>query len=267
MPTFDQILRCEICNDLLYQPMTLICQHTFCYHCLSIGKSTNSMKECPLCRLKLELPPNPNQTSNNLLSQIEHIIYGSTRFQEIKDKVAQEELQRELEPEIRKEIQEAFKNTLISHNDYKKINIDLNNNNITNAGGQTDDDLENLDNQIESQGGELSDWKIGDITNTLETMVFVFYAYNYFSRIIPFFGQNKVKLVVYIGFIAIGCYLFWKWYQLKYGKKKPSTVQTYSFSYVMPLNNINNPQDLDSGINNFSQILANSIQNLVTQSI
>jgi len=68
MPTFDQILRCEICNDLLYQPMTLICQHTFCYHCLSIGKSTNSMKECPLCRLKLELPPNMPKMGQYILS-------------------------------------------------------------------------------------------------------------------------------------------------------------------------------------------------------
>lgn len=251
----ESTLKCEICGDLLYQPMTLLCQHTFCYHCLELGKSMKTLKECPLCKLKLEIPLNPPQ--NNLISEIEKIIYGKKHFQTIEERVQEETLHRKLEPQVRQEIQEAFQKTLnqSKKEDYKNININLGNNDSNTS---DNNDSENPtpvvppSNQLSS-----NNWTVKDITNTLETLVFVFYAYNYFSKIIPSLGGNRVKLLVYASFFFFGLYLVYQYYQIK---KQPRnrTMQTYSFSYVMPLNNNNL-----SNVNNLSQSIASSLQNLI----
>ena len=52
-------LICVICNEIFNEPVTLICNHTFCYACLlSTEENENEMtRSCPLCKKKYCLPP------------------------------------------------------------------------------------------------------------------------------------------------------------------------------------------------------------------
>lgn len=267
----EEALKCEICGDILYQPMTLLCQHTFCHHCLELGKSMKTLKECPLCKLKLEIPVKAPR--NNLISEIEKIIYGQDYFQTIEERIQEETLHRKLEPQVRKEIQEAFQKTLnqSKKEDYKNININLeggnpnpNNNSNPNSAPTTTNNSQNPVTNTSNQSSESftnNKWTVKDITNTLETLVFVFYAYNYFGKIIPVLNTTKAKILVYSAFFFYGLYLVYQYFQIK--KKPPHRpVQTYSFSYVMPLDNLNNVNSVNN-VNNLSQSIANSLQNLI----
>lgn len=48
---------CVICHETLVDPITFMCQHTFCRHCVY------TLKTCPTCRLAIFIPP----CKNNLL--------------------------------------------------------------------------------------------------------------------------------------------------------------------------------------------------------
>jgi len=246
---FNQTLKCEICNDLLYKPMTLLCQHTFCYHCLELGKTMKTLKECPLCKLKLEIPDSSPQ--NNLITEIEKIIYGNEHFKSIETRVNQEQLHRKLEPIVRQEIQEAFKKTILKtkKEDYKNININLN---------QQSEPVNNNQQPLNLTPISNDEWTTKDITRVMETLVFIFYAYNYFNKIIPLLGGNKIKLCVYFGFFLAGLYLIYKYYKIKEIHHENRNLHSYSFSYIMPLNN-----DNLTNVNSLSQSIINSMENII----
>ena len=43
------IVKCHLCNKILYQPITLHCQDTFCKPCLKTYSMKTSKQECPKC--------------------------------------------------------------------------------------------------------------------------------------------------------------------------------------------------------------------------
>lgn len=53
-------ISCGICGEILGHPVTILCQHTFCYPCLQTmiqtNKSTTNKRECPMCRTAFILP-------------------------------------------------------------------------------------------------------------------------------------------------------------------------------------------------------------------
>jgi Lon protease-like protein len=66
-----QHIDCQICYDLLLDPVTTLCGHTFCHICLS--RSLDHSLHCPVCRRGLGLPPSLigqpiNKTLSSLLS-------------------------------------------------------------------------------------------------------------------------------------------------------------------------------------------------------
>jgi hypothetical protein len=254
---FNQTLKCEICNDLLYKPMTLLCQHTFCYHCLEIGKSMKTLKECPLCKLKLEIPEVVPQ--NNLISEIEKIIFGNEHFKSIEARVNEEQLQRQLEPQVRQEIQEALKKTILKSKkeDYKNININLNSthNQILPEPSTNNNNIQR--NNLASINND-DEWTIKDITRIMETLVFVFYVYDYFNKIIPFLSGTKIKICVYSIFFLVGLYLIYKYYKINMVGNRHRNLQTYSFSYIMPLHT-----DNLSNVNNLSQSIIDSMRDII----
>ncbi|KUJ22392.1 uncharacterized protein LY89DRAFT_714205 [Mollisia scopiformis] len=52
---------CSICDQLLYEPYTLACGHTYCYSCLCNWFVPNKHKKtCPECRARVKQIPTPN---------------------------------------------------------------------------------------------------------------------------------------------------------------------------------------------------------------
>ena len=48
-------LECAICIVVMNEPMTATpCMHNFCKKCIEQWMSTSYMKECPLCKVKIE---------------------------------------------------------------------------------------------------------------------------------------------------------------------------------------------------------------------
>jgi len=120
----DDFLRCDVCKDSFYDPITLLCQHSFCSYCVS------TLKECPMCRLKLHLP----KQRNLLLTKAIEILYGPEKLEELNSKFHLTKLEKEIRPQVEKDLRNDFDKMLIDNsktlpkppneNDYKNISVD-----------------------------------------------------------------------------------------------------------------------------------------------
>nr|POE51514.1 putative ring finger protein [Quercus suber] len=52
------LITCQICHNLMYEPFSLACGHTYCYSCLSQWLGHN--KSCPDCRTRATQQPVPS---------------------------------------------------------------------------------------------------------------------------------------------------------------------------------------------------------------
>jgi hypothetical protein len=119
-------LSCPVCTNTYYNPVTLLCQHTFCYHCISDDK----IKDCPICRIKKFIPANAvNNLTDNIIGQVTNIYYGTENMGKIKEEVEDYLEDKRLKPQIEKELETrllaslnnlAIKNTI---NKPPKLNI------------------------------------------------------------------------------------------------------------------------------------------------
>lgn len=65
------LVTCTICDQLLYEPWTLGCGHTYCYSCLCSWFTTNRRKKtCPECRSKVTIVPAPNFLVKQMVDQV-----------------------------------------------------------------------------------------------------------------------------------------------------------------------------------------------------
>ena len=110
---------CSICQDILYRPVTLICQHTFCYLCLEeyynsdglIDDSTFSeiryqsqkKNKCPLCNIPYTLPPMENIMLTTLIEEKFPEEYHE-RKDYFENEKAMEKKKQETEQTMRREI-------------------------------------------------------------------------------------------------------------------------------------------------------------------
>ena len=109
----EQYFTCGICSDILYEPYTLLCQHTFCKACLSKSKpgdmysdsTVNSIHKCPTCNLSYILhPKNNNYLITTYIESLVSDDYKLTRNRE--------KLKETLEMEVRKELKSEIFKTL-----------------------------------------------------------------------------------------------------------------------------------------------------------
>lgn len=56
-------LVCEVCTEVMYHPVTLGCQHTFCMACVVACKD----RTCPVCRCKFVMPRDYNRLIDNMV--------------------------------------------------------------------------------------------------------------------------------------------------------------------------------------------------------
>ena len=98
----EDFLKCDVCKDIFNEPKTLLCQHTFCSTCLI------SLKECPMCRLKLYLP----EKTNILFDKIVGILYDANKIKELENRHRREKLEKEITPKVIEEMNKNFNQTI-----------------------------------------------------------------------------------------------------------------------------------------------------------
>lgn len=67
-----QLITCKICQQLLSEPYTLTCGHTFCYICLDAWLVTQQKSTCPDCRTYVKQQPVPSFVIREMV-----MIFGS----------------------------------------------------------------------------------------------------------------------------------------------------------------------------------------------
>ena len=98
-----ECLKCLLCNKILYQPITLHCQDTFCKSCLQKYNNTTKKNNCPKC---LKSTFNPMILNFKLCDLIHKIFPEETKkreeeFNAIKNKLTPDE---KLKEDIKEEI-------------------------------------------------------------------------------------------------------------------------------------------------------------------
>jgi hypothetical protein len=108
-------LKCPICQDLLYHPVTLFCQHSFCKLCLKRYKKENPTKKasCPMCKLKIFIPPIQNTTLNNIID----LTNEKENLEKINKYKQKEELKESMYSQVREEIRDEIWRTTINETD------------------------------------------------------------------------------------------------------------------------------------------------------
>jgi len=69
----DKDLDCQVCYNLMVEPITILCGHTFCRTCLI--RSFDHSKLCPACRQYVLFSNNQNLNSNKVLHSIVRQLY------------------------------------------------------------------------------------------------------------------------------------------------------------------------------------------------
>jgi len=119
-----KLLVCFICRDILYEPTTLYCQHTFCNECLE-KLEENSLVECPLCHHKGLLVPSHNYKINEIIEKIFTKEELKLRLERYNNHNKQyNTIDREMKRQIKKEVW------------YNEINQDKTKNNNNNQNNQ-----------------------------------------------------------------------------------------------------------------------------------
>lgn len=112
-------LICGICRDIFLNPVTLICQHTYCRSCV---KNINN-KKCPMCDLAYFLPNNDNKTFESIIDTL-----FSEEYKQRQEHHIDEETRKDLREKIREEIRTEIQNQVISelvHRDEIRDYIDV----------------------------------------------------------------------------------------------------------------------------------------------
>lgn len=110
----ENSLKCNICKEIFNEPVTLLCNHTYCYSCLIGMKKTNYYvyKKCPLCDAKIWLPP--NHTVNYTLRDVIIATFGREFYDNEKENRKKSIIKSEMKDEIKNEIKDEMWRTILS---------------------------------------------------------------------------------------------------------------------------------------------------------
>jgi len=68
-PLFRETLKCPICTEIMFQPVTCYCSHSFCKDCICCLNRGNETS-CVVCKSTLCENPVPNITLNSLIESM-----------------------------------------------------------------------------------------------------------------------------------------------------------------------------------------------------
>lgn len=113
--------KCEVCYETMVEPVTLLCQHTFCRHCIDRPE----VEKCPLCSLVKLVPGRPTR---NIV--IEACIRAAIGEEEYNAQVAQlkadeDELamEQKIERRLRTEMWREVYNNVVAVNEQPHLGI------------------------------------------------------------------------------------------------------------------------------------------------
>lgn len=108
----EDTLKCNICKEIFNEPVTLICNHTFCYSCIiNMPASQWAPRKCPMCQVLIWLPP--QHTVNFILRDVIINIYGQQKYETIKQERTKGILKKSLETEVKEEIKTEIWRTVM----------------------------------------------------------------------------------------------------------------------------------------------------------
>jgi hypothetical protein len=180
----DELLKCDVCKDVLYDSKTLLCQHTFCTSCII------SLKECPMCRLKLYTPVKNNKLINDLVG----VLYGEDKIKELQDKTHHERIEKELRPIIIEEMSSNINNTLHdSQNNLVNDQPRINNNNNPDPNHRNNLNPFQNPNQYQ-ENVYIMGYNIKSILKYIEIGFLLYYLYGFIMSLR--YGVHWMKLAV-----------------------------------------------------------------------
>jgi hypothetical protein len=188
----EEFLKCDVCKDILNDPRTLLCQHTFCATCLI------SLKECPMCRLKLYLPEKSNDTFNKLIG----LIYGPEKIKELEDRHRKEKIEKEMLPKV-----------------IDELNNNLNNTVKTSVNNNTDDSVNVIDPVFSLFGLEMKLSTFDYILKFIEITFLLYYLYTFY---LSYTSGSLTTYKIFINLLVI--------FQSAYSIFTPKTQSTMGFS-------------------------------------
>jgi hypothetical protein len=109
-----KLLHCPICHDILLDPVTLYCQHTYCLECLEEFEENSSVK-CPnkKCQSKVFLAPSHNYKIKEIIEKMFSQKELDTRKE--KQKKKSDNPEKNIKRQIRKEVWHNVINSQISN--------------------------------------------------------------------------------------------------------------------------------------------------------
>lgn len=117
----ETVYSCGICTQILYQPVTLFCQHTFCRACLREMSRPKpyelrpSKKKCPTCRRRFFLPEgnSNNYQINESLDALLNRVFTPAEIEEMNKTRKKEEIRMELREQVVQDLREELQNSIL----------------------------------------------------------------------------------------------------------------------------------------------------------
>lgn len=122
------LLKCDMCKNILNEPVTLLCNHTFCQYCLQklvrppiveqtynnyynyinnyININQISKGKCPTCSLSIWIPPSKNV--NYIIRDIIIALYGVNEYTKIKQSRDEKLLKFDLKDKISDQLKQEL---------------------------------------------------------------------------------------------------------------------------------------------------------------
>lgn len=100
--------KCVVCRDILIDPVTLACQHTFCRLCIdpSMHETSTLNLNCFICRTPYKiLPGNTNNLIESIIIKLYPKLYAK-RLIEIKDQVKEYDIRKKITQQVRREYEQ-----------------------------------------------------------------------------------------------------------------------------------------------------------------
>ena len=136
-------IACGICNNTVIQPVTLLCQHTFCYECMyDMKKNDAQSNKCPSCRFPFIMPK--KKSYNIMLETLIRHVTPELQLPKRDISIKKREMEDTVREELRQEILGAVMNeTLPNQRPFVQRNT-TNQNNHPNRNINRDELMNNL---------------------------------------------------------------------------------------------------------------------------